>query len=147
MPVTITVVGVATVTARRSYMRRVTDLYVTRGCLRRSIPRVDTDDVCSLQRRCVDRCSCIGTIRRDAARPDAAQHSMLHPMHNAFVTVVYAFFPSSLFPFSSFPFPSRLSLHPSRLADGRPDAVASRFMCNTGRPSQHFRTCKFNQLP
>ena len=80
---------------------RVTDLYVTRGWLRRAASAWVTST--PLQRRCVDCCSCTSAAQSARRVRDAA---------------VYAVF---------FPFP----LLSSWLASGRPDAVTLRSAYNS----------------
>lgn len=112
---------------RSSTRRRVTDLYVTRGCLRRTVPRRHGWRLFRRNDDASQRCSCTdaaGAARRGVAQPARRVRDV------ARACVLYS------------SFSSRLSLLPSRLAGDRPDAVASRSACNSGRPTQRFHARK-----
>lgn len=120
--------------AQWSSTRRVTDLYVTRGCLRRA--RAASARVTSTRCNdgCVDRCSCTGAARRAALRRVALHRDSARATRSSQPLLHF------------FPFPKPFASPASRLAGGRPDATATRFICNSGRPLQHFSICELDML-
>lgn len=84
-----------------STRRRVTDLYVTRGCLRAASAQARMTSTPLLQRRrCAEHCSCIDAARRGSARATRSVQPLI-------CACVFFLFP----PFASLP---------SRLVAGRP---------------------------